>query len=246
MSESASEGQSYVEPLPEKTEFIGPALNDNGTLQKFELAVGSARSLTDLSEYVFFTPAVLYLWGDFYDGPLLDFMWERRENVKLYYKIFRCPVFRGLCTPGGPKEWNHVLWAVRRDQWQPLCDFLLTISLSFSEEKRLVRYGERSVRIDDPLAVDASALIGGCFPRVSVTAFGVISSQGQVVLKEPTVSAYSAEASLPGVVFLPPSAEAQVEARALYGGYNPLDARLRLRTEKKNESANASRIEPPR
>jgi len=52
-------------------------LDENGFIQKYEFNVGQARNLIGFeSEFVFFTPAILYLHGGFRDAPFADLMYR--------------------------------------------------------------------------------------------------------------------------------------------------------------------------
>lgn len=212
-------------PINEGVAFVGPSITDKGTLVKYELNLGQAESLARLAEdYSFFSPALLYLYGHFYDGLLLDYMYEQRENVKIFTKLFRRPIFDGLAV-GADGSWNHALFAVRRDQWGSLCDCILMVTLAFSAQKTLIRYGEQKLQIVDPIAADKVST-DNTPPMVEITAFGVLSGQHQILFQS------APEGMLPRPVAIAPLPEIALEAAAYFAGKNPVNARTNYRNQK--------------
>ncbi len=161
-----------MERLPcEGIHYAGPPVDDRGRVVKHELRVGAATSLASLAdEYAFFTPAALYLYGEFYDGPLIDFMCGLGREVRLCY---RKPIFRGLEAGNGDADWNHALWAVRREDYQALADFIVSLTFMVTEEGKVLRFGEQPLMVLDPLALDRSVLWRADLPSVALVGFGV-------------------------------------------------------------------------
>lgn len=208
------------QPRREGFTFTGPPVDARGLVRKYPLPVGAAASLAEMAaDYYFFTPAALYLFGDFTDAPLIDFVCELREDVRFYYRKFNRPVFRGL-ERNGDSDWNHVLWAVGRPYWELLRDFLLSVTLSFREEGRLVRIAEQELSVLDPLTADRAVLYRPDMPLVPVSAFGVNGSRFRAAFR----AGASPLMEPPGLRFHPPDKEVRVYAQALFGGHgNPLD-----------------------
>jgi hypothetical protein len=201
--------------------FLGPPVDDRGVIRKQELRIGSAESLAVLAEeYAFFTPAVLYMYGQFYDGPLVDLMYERQENIPLYYKKFHRPIFRGLETPDGDTSWNHAMWAVRRDHLPILADFIIGITFVVHESRQVIRFGEHFLTIADPLAMDRAVVYDPRLPRLSIRVFGVNGSRFRAALKQ----GKSALMDPPTLQFYDSDETMKLFADATFNGRNPLEA----------------------
>jgi hypothetical protein len=221
-------------PKPHKEfRFVGPTVDARGVLRKYPLRVGGAESLTALlGEHVFFTPAALYLHGGLTDGPLIDFIYEVRENVRFYYKKFNRPVFRGL-EDGADSDWNHVLWAVSREHWEALARFMLSVTLFYPDERRLARFAEQELVVLDPLSLDRSVLWRPDLPVLPVSALGVNASDFRMAFDQgPNLLM-----DTPSLRRHPPDEETRIQLRALMAGHNPLDATLNHRNRKLGEGS---------
>ena len=105
------------EPAEEGVRYLGPPCDSRGMIVKHKLNVGFAESLAAMTDYQFFTPAVLYLHGAFTDGPLIDFMFNEQRDIRLHYHVSRTKIFNGLEAPSnGNVLWNHALWAVAKEE----------------------------------------------------------------------------------------------------------------------------------
>lgn len=204
------------------TRFVGPPVDANGRIPKYELKTGAA-GLTDLTgEYTFFTPAILYVHGNFQDGPLIDFMYDLNVEVKFYYKQFRKPLFRGLeARTNGDPAWNFALWAVRSEYFQALNDFLVSVTLTYRDDHTVAGVGEQLVSIPDPLRVDRTVLYDPAIPHVPVTVFGINGSRYRAALE----TSDRPFAAPPTLRFYAPDEAMVTFAKALYCGVNPIDAR---------------------
>jgi hypothetical protein len=223
------------QPDPEGTRFVGPPVDQFGRLEKYELRVGNAESLVAMQEqYVFFTPAVLYLHARLTDAPLIDAVCEFRQNIKFYHKKFNQPIFRGLHTRNGNVDWNHVLWAVEREYWHFVFNFIASLTLSNATTKTLVRVGGQTLLITDPLAADrqgtGSPII---LPRLEISAFGINGNTFQAGLV-----AGLREQDPPVLRFFPPGEDMKVFAAAYYSGHNPLNVRANFLAEQKLKEDN--------
>lgn len=203
--------------------FIGPPVDADGRIEKYELKCGAASKLQDLAgEYAFFTPAILYVHGGFRDGPLIDFMYDLNVEVRFYYKQFRKPIFRGLeSRSNGDPAWNFALWAVRSEYFQALNDFLVSLTFTYAEDKTTAGIGEQLVTIPDPLHVDRTFVYDPAMPQLPVTVFGINGSRYRAAME---VSDRPI-ASPPTLRFYAPDPAMVTFAKALYCGVNPIDAR---------------------
>lgn len=131
----------------------------------------SLQSLAALqAEYVLFTPALPYLYGQLQDAVLLDHV-NRCGDPGLAVLRFDVALFSGLETPSGDADWNRSLWVVRQDAWPKFVDTLLTVANVDSQRRRVYRFGLQELQVADPLpslVVSTTAL-----PSVAIHAFGV-------------------------------------------------------------------------
>lgn len=216
-------------PVPESGRFVGPMTDERGIVRKHKLPLGKAESLAALlDEYVFFTPASMYLHGRFFDGPLIDMMWEVQRDIPLYHYKFNRQLFYGLEAKDGDPAWNYVLWAVRPDDFDAVRKFILSVTLSWANEKRIICYGEQAFRVLDPLVV-AKPLIGTEMPTIPISAFGVNGNRMR--------TAFSLDEDIPRLKRLPPDIEMVVCGDAVFGGENPCNARQDFREALKRKEA---------
>ena len=152
------------------------------TAPKLRIDFGSAESLAPFErEYAFYTPALLYLFGRFYDGPLNDFSANHKlENCYMYHK-FDAPIFSGFSN-GGPPDWNYALWAMRREHWSRFESFILSLAFHHPSERNVIRFGVQHTEVLDPLAVSRShgVVDAAKAPLVKISVFGVNASWGCV------------------------------------------------------------------
>lgn len=204
-------------PAPEQLTFVGPMLDERGILPKRELAVGRAESLSVMTEeYTFFTPAILYIHGCFWDGLLLDFIHQVRQEVDFFFRRFPQPIFGGLETEDGDADWNYALWAIRPEFWAPLAGFLCGVTLTQVSSSEVIRYGEQELDICDPLALERSGFYRPNLPRLRIGVLGINGSQFRAALTPAPNSV-----SLPHLDFHPPALEIVRFAAALKSGSNP-------------------------
>lgn len=212
-----------------------PVLDENGFLRKYPLRLGRAKTLAELvDEYAFFTPAVLYLHGGFRDSPLADLCLVTGIDVRFYYHKFSRPVFTGLEAPSnGNPDWNFVLWAVQRDHWRLTADWLVSLTLSYAESCEAAGIGEQELVVADPLAAERVVVHRGDRPLVDVGAFGLNGSRFRAYLKP------APDLSPPRLTFDRPDETMRTFADALYGGFNPVNARATHRRVKLKDEERA-------
>lgn len=182
-------------------------------LPKRLLPVQSAASLAELCEdYAFFTPAVLYLHGQMTDEPLGDFRHTVGFAADFFHFRFPHPLFRGLETPCGDRDWNHVLWAVEKGVWPAFRDFYLSIMLLDPAARTAAQVAYTDLSVADSLALTSGKVIGRR-PTVGVTAFGIDGSEGQLAFKP----SFDPVMFPPRFVKLPPTDRMRELARAYAG-----------------------------
>jgi hypothetical protein len=125
-----------------------------------------------LDRYVIFTPAILYLWCGFTDEIFWNFSSKTGIEMKLSFRRFNKPIFRGLELAGGDPDWNHALWFVDKNDWLKLQPFLEGLVFSDEEQGYVARPGVQEVEIMDPLMVDKGVLLHPSDPTMSVFVLG--------------------------------------------------------------------------
>lgn len=209
-------------------------LDENGFIDKYELKTGNAKALAELlDDYAFFTPAALYLHGRFRDAPLADFIYMVAPDCRFYYKKFRHQIFRGLETKNRDPDWNYVLWAVERRHMEQFSAWMVSLTLTYEDDKSVAGVGEQQFQIVDPLAAERASMWHPGLGTVPVTTFGLNGSR----FKAGFVAGESKLLDPPTLGFFVPDAEMREFRKALYGGANPVDARAlhRQQTSRKED-----------
>lgn len=209
-------------PLSEKAKFTGAPVDAQGRLIKTRLPTRQAESLTAMNEdYAFFTLAPSYLYGMLGDGILIDFINDGQEDCPFHLHKFNRPVFSGLHTPQGDADWNHVLFAIPRPFWEPLTDFLCSITMSLREQDLIVRYGMQELVVLDPLRVDKTVVCDTQMDRLTIGAFCPYGNKYKgYFVTDPQVPD-----AAPKFRLHHPTDDMQVFARAHFQGRNPINAK---------------------
>lgn len=141
---------------PGLTVTKGVFLSDRETVRKEPLPVAGRQTLHQLTpEFIFFTPAVLYLIQAMQgDLPWADFNREFNVDATFYHHRFRSAIFTGLDTRDGDKDWNHVLWAVRPHIWAVLAGYATTLTFMHAQPGLFDLTILQAVKIKDALAWD--------------------------------------------------------------------------------------------
>lgn len=164
---------------------------------KYQITFKNVKRLANLTQYVWFTPAPVYLWGRYTDVNLGDIVSE--HNIKLFWYKFNKSIFKGLDFQGDP-SWNHVLWAVDNTSWNKLADGILE-SVQFKLDTRvLYRYALQDFVVVDPLQADTQGIIAGNLDLLKVYAFCPITNQRQIAFNPGRKSTME----LPTIISLPP------------------------------------------
>jgi len=175
---------------------------------KYLIKFDGVRRLSDVPSQVWFTPAVMYLWGMFSDTYLADVL--SRTNARIYWHKFDKPIFSGFQL-GGDVSWNHTLWAIDAHSWPRFLDRILEMLLLNREGRTLCRYALQELQVLDPLYAASSVLTGSDVPLASIFSFAVKSNQHQLAF---TRLAWGV--SLPSIRRLPPDDDESVLASRLF------------------------------
>lgn len=207
---------------PQQRKYLGPLVDERGFVPKIKIPLDRAESLAVMQQdFVFFTPAALYVKGGFTDAPLIDHMVEMGEDVPLYHYKFNRPLFKGLESRSGDKAWNHVLWAVPIPFWEAFSNFVASLTIADRDTNSVMRYGVQELEILDPVAVDKLTVLGVALPRVTVYAFHLYGSR----FRAHFVSGNDLYLQPPALTCYLPNADMSVYAEAWFAGRNPIMAR---------------------
>jgi hypothetical protein len=183
--------------------------------------------------FVFWTPAVQYLYGGLNDTILTDFQESINQEVIFYHHRFQLPLFRGLETPRS-SDWNYVLWAVERELWDPLVDHFCSATMVDRPWGIVCKYALQDLEVADPLYMQR-AIIPNEVAILPVHAFGVKTNKW--------IAAFDVEAAHP--VLDPPKLrfydadeECKMYARAVFSGSDPEAAHHETTKEQARGSAN--------
>jgi hypothetical protein len=182
------------------------------TAEKFEMNFGAATSLAPFTaRYKFFSPALLYLFGRFNDGPLVDFAAEDKPKYLYLYRKFDTKIFSGMDCGYDP-SWNYVLWGMPLDYWPAFESFMLSLALYDPAEQNVYRVGAQDVHIFDPIAKAGTQIAG-----LEIVVFGINGSRGCVALANDGIG-------LPTVRRYPTQADTRAFASALFSADDPVAA----------------------
>lgn len=158
------------------------AEDPNRYANKALMTFGSADRLSVFPQYRFFTPGLLYLFGHFFDQPLIQFMAHiNREIVYLHHR-FETQIFDGMYTAATDTDWDHVLWAIEEQEWSEFENFMLSITLCDSDDQKTYRIGVQDILIPDPLWYDCNRFSSATPPLQMIQVFGVNGSHECVAM----------------------------------------------------------------
>jgi len=176
---------------------------------KYRIKFDGVRSLGELSDYIWYTPAPIYLWGGFDDRNWHDLI--SKTGVKLLWYKFQKPIFSGL-ECGSDPDWNYTLWGADSKSWEKIADFVIESSAVNIPNSMVCRYGIQELVIFDPLVTDSSGLISETTPKINVNAFCALTNKWQICFS------YPRPGELPKTVRLKPSAKHQRLANRVLQG----------------------------
>jgi hypothetical protein len=143
---------------------------------KYRIEFQNATSLSDIQGYVWYTPAILYLWGRYSEVNLSDLV--QRHDIKIFWYKFNKPIFQGLSVGGDP-SWNHTLWAAEQSQWLKLVNGILETVQFDTVFKKIYQYALQNLNVYDPFFADNKILISQNAPTINVNVFAVLSNERQ-------------------------------------------------------------------
>lgn len=202
-----------------------------GVAPKYELDFGAADRLGIFDYYQFFTPSPIYLYGRFFDGPILDYMDSVNPGLQLGHHRFKRQIFDGMEALNGDPDWNFVLWGILKNEWETFLNFLLSVTITDQESKTVYRTGCHDLSIVDPLFADVNLLTSQP-PRLDIKVLGVDGSRYAVA-----VEGSDDLRRRPRLKFHPPQKPTLAFAVSLFKGHgNPMDVWEGVRREEKDKS----------
>jgi len=162
---------------------------------KYRIEFQRATRLADIPGYVWYSPALIYIWGRYSETNLADLV--QQHDAKIFWYKFEKPVFKGLTVNADP-SWDYTLWAASEADWPKIVDTVLeTVQFDIPRSK-LYQYALQELQIYDPLFCDAKSIIGPTTPTVAVKTFAVLSNERQYaydtrnkdVVSQPAVASF--------------------------------------------------------
>lgn len=178
---------------------------------------GKGERLSQFDRYVFFTPAPLYIHGQFDDRPLVDFLAQTKKVAHFMHHLFDKPIFEGLDTPNGNKDWNRALWAMEADAWPEFESFMLAVTPFDLARRSVWRVGAQDLDVLDPLWASKHAVVAADAPVARVVALGVDGTEGQIGFQAPA----DPRVGRPALRRWPPQPKTIAFAKLLFAGMNP-------------------------
>lgn len=175
---------------------------------KYKIKFEKADRLSVIEGYTWYTPAALYLWGQFSDVNLSDIV--RQDDIKIFWYQFNKPIFKHFDL-GSDKGWNYTLWAARDDQWRKLIDRVLEAIQFDIPNKVLYQYALQTLTICDPLFADSKSVLPVDYPQIDIHAFAVLSNICQFAFDA------KAKSKIPGMVRFKPAALHKKAADKVFG-----------------------------
>jgi hypothetical protein len=200
---------------------------------KYRIQFQNAKKLENIPGYAWYTPAALYLWGRFTEKNLSDLV--EKYNLSVYWYQFDKPIFSGFAH-GEDKAWNHLLWAVRIDEYQKLVDGILE-TVQFDLDKNvLYQYALQKLKIYDPLNTDLERVVLTSTPVIEISVFAVLSN-----IRQCAFDTKKSTQALPGMVSYPPDSLHVKAAKRLFSlSHKDTDAAFlaykRVMTEMQDEA----------
>lgn len=152
----------------------GGAVGSSERSQIEQLRVGAARSLAQLSDYCFYTPAFIYLTMRLPADPQVLYGTESGIELCPAEVVFDFAVFSGLNAPDGNRRWNHVLHGLPCDEFRAYSSWLGSVGVHDPGKGLFSRVRTQDLLLQDPLAVTH----GRVHERVKVIAFVVETNKG--------------------------------------------------------------------
>lgn len=173
-----------VLPEQQTIRYAGKTEDIAERFPKSKLNVSGSSALADMvKDYVFFTPAVLYLYGGLSDLAWIDLVKQRNSAFRIFHHKFQAPLFNGLeLRIGGQlvdSDWNHVLWAVETPVWFEIQRWLTNIVLVDYGTKFVVRYQYHELAVPDALALERTGRVS----FFNIGCFGVTTTQRTIYLE---------------------------------------------------------------
>ena len=110
----------------------------------------AAGTLGSIQDFVFFSPALLYVVvAPAYD-PYFHFLDQYAHEARPVCCTFVDPIIRGF--RGSAASWHYQLWGLQREHWQAYREFMSTAAFSDRATGLLSRVRFMSLDIVDPLA----------------------------------------------------------------------------------------------
>jgi hypothetical protein len=138
-------------------------------------------TLIDLGkELEFFTTALMIQRGGFDRDPVIECTKMLNTGVKIFAVNTDEPLFQGLgkgSLLGQPVDWDHRLYAVSRQQWEPVRNFIAGLSWVDKSRGIYARVMFHELSIIDPTTFYRHGGILSELPFFTITVFSVATNK---------------------------------------------------------------------
>ena len=178
---------------------------------KYRIKFDRAKRLSDIEGYVWYTPAIAHLWGQYTDYNWADLC--RQVDTKLFWYKFDRPIFQGL-TSAKDSAWNHTLWACEQAKWHKLSNFILDTVQLDTPKRLLYQYALQTLDVLDPLTVDVERVATPKTPRQQIHSFAVVTNTYQVAIDVTNRASFE----IPKVRTFKPRKQDKTKANTVFSG----------------------------
>jgi len=143
--------------------------------------LSAAAALGDLADFVFFSPALLYVVVEPTHDPYFHFLDQYPHEVRPICCTFEKPVIDGLRKPHD--HWHYELWALPAKHYLAYMDFMGTAAFSNTELEVLTRVRFQALEAPDPLVMSRLAVLPAKIPTVNFWALVMDTNHGMAYFR---------------------------------------------------------------
>lgn len=167
------------DPFHQPPKLVKPGVSDSKLLgseptQIVTMKLGSAKNLHELlSEYQFYTPALLHLTVPLQFDPFDLFCEEYGQPVVRFTAKFDKPLFGGLVHPNGDTSWNYTLFGLPLEHWEAYRAWIGSVAFDDRAKNLFRRVRTQDIHVLDPLGTES----------IPITALVIESNKGAFYYK---------------------------------------------------------------
>lgn len=148
-------------------------------------------SLTELAQdFHFFNHGALFTYGGLkfpHEDPLNDWHALQPAGTLLVKEPFQAKLFDGLSTLADKSTWDHVICAVRHEDWHNLWTFLCGTAIADREQHKYREVFSGDVSMVDPVLIERFSVFQTPMSRIPVTVFCIDGNDARWEVSAPTL-----------------------------------------------------------